>query len=126
MMRMHFAIAPMLVCDPTSNIHLRAVFRRRSFMKPGIEELSDNMRKLLEDAEALLEGTANGAGAKLDKAGRNAREGLQRVCGHLRDAKDEVSSRARKVDSAVHSHPWQALATTAAVAFIAGLLVRRR
>lgn len=95
-------------------------------MKSGFEELSENLRKLLEDAEALLQGTAIGAGAKLDQAGESARETLQRICGRLRNARDEVSSHARKVDGAVHAHPWQALTTAALVAFIAGLLVRRR
>ena len=95
-------------------------------MKSSIEELSENLRRLLEEAESLLQGTAGGAGAKLDQAGESARETLHRVCAHLRGARDEVAGRARKLDGLVRAHPWQALLTTAVVAFIAGLSVRRR
>ena len=95
-------------------------------MKSGIEELSGNLGKLLAEAEALLHGAANGADAKLDQASETARETLHRVCGHLRSARDEVAGRARKLDGAVHAHPWRAVAAAAIVAFIAGLSVRRR
>ena len=95
-------------------------------MKASIEELADNLHELLENAEALLKKSADGAGEGLDHAGEEARATLQRVCGHLRNARDEVGSRARKLDGAVRAHPWQALAVTAIVAFIAGLAVRRR
>jgi ElaB/YqjD/DUF883 family membrane-anchored ribosome-binding protein len=95
-------------------------------MKASIIELSDNLGRLLEDAEALLKKSADGAGDELDQAGINARATLQRMCGHLRNARDEVGNRARQVDGAVRAHPWPALAVTAIVAFIAGLAVRRR
>lgn len=95
-------------------------------MKASIEELSENLRKILESAEALLKKSADGAGEELDQAGEDARATLQRICGHLRNARDEVGSRARKLDGTVRSHPWPALAVTAIVAFIAGLAVRRR
>jgi ElaB/YqjD/DUF883 family membrane-anchored ribosome-binding protein len=95
-------------------------------MKPGIEEISESLRKLIDDAEALLRNAAAGTGEKLDQADEHAREALQRCCGHLRRARDEARSRARKLDGTVHAHPWRALALTAIVAFIAGLAVRRR
>ena len=65
-------------------------------MKSAIEELSDNLRQLLEDAESLLK------------------------------ARDEVTNRAHKLDGEVHAHPWRALLATAVLGFIAGLSVRRR
>lgn len=95
-------------------------------MKPGIENFSENLRKLLEDAETLLQGTANRTGARLDEAGETAHAALHRACGHLRNARDEVAGKARKANDEVHAHPWQAVATAAIVAFVAGLLVRRR
>ena len=52
----------------------------------------------------------------------------ERHRGHLGafGARGEVIEGARRIDGAVHSHPWQALAVTAVVSFLAGLLVRRR
>lgn len=95
-------------------------------MPSPIEELSDDLRKLLKAAEDLLQDTSGAAGQQLDQAGEEARATVNRVCGHLRSARDEVSGRARKLDSAIHAHPWQALVGTAIVAFIAGLAMRRR
>jgi ElaB/YqjD/DUF883 family membrane-anchored ribosome-binding protein len=95
-------------------------------MKPGIDKFTENLHRLLEDAETLLQGTANRAETRLDDAGETAQAALRRACGHLRNARDEVAGKARKVNSEVHAHPWQAVATAAIVAFIAGLLVRRR
>jgi ElaB/YqjD/DUF883 family membrane-anchored ribosome-binding protein len=95
-------------------------------MKPGIETFSENLRKLLEDAETLLQGTANRADARWDETGETAQAALHRACGHLRNARDEVAGGARKVNGTVHAHPWQAVATAAIVAFVAGVLVRRR
>ena len=95
-------------------------------MKSGIEELSENLHRLLADAEALLKAAAEGANANLDESGKTARATLHRVCGHLRSAREEVTSRAHKLDGAVHANPWRAVLATAVVAFIAGLSVRRR
>ena len=91
-----------------------------------IEELTDNLHKILTEAETLLQGSADSAGNTFDEAAATARDSLRRTCTHLRNARDEITNRARTVDHAVHAHPWQALAGTAIVAFIAGLAVRRR
>ena len=56
-------------------------------MKSGVEELSDNLGRLLEDVEALLKGAASGAGSELGEADKAARATLHRVCGHLRRPK---------------------------------------
>jgi ElaB/YqjD/DUF883 family membrane-anchored ribosome-binding protein len=95
-------------------------------MKQRLEEIAAGLDRVLEEAETLLTATAEGAEKKLDHTNMKARESLHRICGHLRDARSEVLDGARKVDGAVHSHPWAALAATAAVGFLAGLLVRRR
>jgi ElaB/YqjD/DUF883 family membrane-anchored ribosome-binding protein len=95
-------------------------------MKQNIEKISEGIDRLLAEAEALVKSLADDTGQKLDGAQEKGREKLQRICGHLRGARSEVVESARKVDGAVHSHPWEALAATALVGFLAGLLVRRR
>ena len=95
-------------------------------MKSGIEELSDNLHRLLKDAESLLKVATEGASSELSDADNAARATLHRICGHLRNARDEVTNRAHKLDDEVHAHPWRALLATAVLAFIAGLSVRRR
>jgi ElaB/YqjD/DUF883 family membrane-anchored ribosome-binding protein len=97
-----------------------------SHMKQDIEKITAGIATLLEEADGLLHSTAAGAEAKLDAGGHEARDALLRIRGHLRDARNELRDGARKVDAAVHAHPWQTLAAGAIVGFVAGLLVRRR
>jgi ElaB/YqjD/DUF883 family membrane-anchored ribosome-binding protein len=90
------------------------------------EELANNLRGIRADAEALLKTAADTGGDKLDAASESALDSLQRVCDHLRSAEDEVSKKAHALDRLVRAHPWQALAATGVVAFLLGMLVRRR
>jgi ElaB/YqjD/DUF883 family membrane-anchored ribosome-binding protein len=91
-----------------------------------IEDLAANLRGIRESAEALLKTAAQASGEKLDAAGESAIDSLQRVCEHLRSAEDEVSKKAHALDRLVRANPWQAIAATGVVAFVLGMLVRRR
>ncbi len=95
-------------------------------MNQDFRKISDGLTTLLDEVESLLESTAEGTGRKLDAAEEKGRETLQRLHGHLRNARGEIVAGAKKIDGAVHAHPWGALAATAIVSFLAGLLVRRR
>jgi ElaB/YqjD/DUF883 family membrane-anchored ribosome-binding protein len=97
-----------------------------SEMKQDIDRISASLAKLLDEVEALLQSGADGNEKRADLAEQTGRAALHRICGHLRNARSETLERARKLDGAVHSHPWRALAATALVSFFAGLLVRRR
>ena len=55
-----------------------------------------------------------------------AQEGLRRAREHLCSAYEAMGGKAKAVNRAVHEHPWQAIAATGLVAFLLGLLVRRR
>jgi len=90
------------------------------------EELAGNLRGIRANAEALLKTAAEASGDKLDAAGESAIDSLQRVCEHLRSAEDEVSKKAHALDRLVRANPWQAIAATGVIAFLLGMLVRRR
>ena len=90
------------------------------------EELTRNLRGIRADAEALLKTAAETTGDKLDAASETALDSLHRVCDHLRAAEDEVSKKAHAIDRLVRANPWQALAATGVIAFMLGMLVRRR
>jgi ElaB/YqjD/DUF883 family membrane-anchored ribosome-binding protein len=92
----------------------------------SFEDLVGNLRGIRADAEALLKTAAGAAGEKLDTASESALDSLQRVCEHLRSAEDEVSKKAHALDRLVRANPWQAVATTGVIAFLLGMLVRRR
>jgi ElaB/YqjD/DUF883 family membrane-anchored ribosome-binding protein len=92
----------------------------------SLDDLAGNLRGMRADAEALLKKAGETAGDKLDVASESALDSLQRVCDHLRAAEDEVSKKAHALDRLVRANPWQAIAATGVIAFVLGLLVRRR
>jgi ElaB/YqjD/DUF883 family membrane-anchored ribosome-binding protein len=92
-------------------------------MKQDIDRISASLTKLLDEVEVMLQSNNEN---KADAAEQTGLAALHRICGHLRNARSETLERARRLDGAIHSHPWRALAATAIVSFFAGLLVRRR
>lgn len=95
-------------------------------MKQNMDKISDGLTTLLDEVETLLKDSAEGVKDKAGHVDAKARETLHRVCGHLRIARSEIVDQAHKIDGAVRSNPWEAIALTAVVSFFAGLLVRRR
>lgn len=95
-------------------------------MKQNIERISAGLATLLDEVETLLNDATEDVSGKAGHANAKVRETLHRVGGHLRNARSEMVDRAHKIDGAIHSDPWRAIALTAVVSFFAGLLVRRR
>jgi ElaB/YqjD/DUF883 family membrane-anchored ribosome-binding protein len=100
--------------------------KRTTMTNSTFEELAGNLRGIRADAEALLKTAAESAGDRIDAAGESALDSLQRVCEHLRSAEDEVSKKAHALDRLVRANAWQAIAATGVIAFLLGMLVRRR
>ena len=94
------------------------------------DSLAARLAELLKDVDQLLESGAAKAhevkDAAQDAAQDAVHDSLHRAREHLRRAGDELRGRARAIDQAVHENPWKAIAATGLVAFLLGLLVRRR
>lgn len=97
---------------------------------PNIDSLVDDLRRVVDDAEALIYATsghateqAQAARSRAEETVRAARERLGAlqtdVTRHARDA-------ARDADGYVRDNPWQSIALAAGVAFVVGLIVGRR
>ena len=125
---METALFPMAVFAPQPSMRVTNThFSGALPMKPSsFEELAGNLRGIRANAEALLKTAADATGEKLDEASESALDSLQRVCDHLRAAEDEVSKKAHALDRLVRSNPWQVIAATGVIAFLLGMLVRRR
>ena len=91
-------------------------------MHAKIEDFGKQLRDVLDVADKLLDAGADKA-ADIPEA---AQEGLRRAREHLCSAYEAMGGKAKAVNRAVHEHPWQAIAATGLVAFLLGLLVRRR
>jgi ElaB/YqjD/DUF883 family membrane-anchored ribosome-binding protein len=98
--------------------------------KPDTAQLMEDLRVVVEDAEALIKATAGQTGEKFESARSRAEESLRAARARLADIEGEVSLRARQAarhtDLYVHENPWGAIGVAAGVAFLLGLLAGRR
>ena len=85
--------------------------------------LAEDLRTLVDDAEALLRATSNTGSAELQE---RAQATLQDLRARLATLEDQVRTRARDVDSYVRDNPWQAVAVAGGIALMLGLLMGRR
>jgi ElaB/YqjD/DUF883 family membrane-anchored ribosome-binding protein len=85
--------------------------------------LAEDLRTLVDDAEALLRATSNAGSAELQE---RAQATLQDLRARLATLEDQVRTRARDVDTYVRDNPWQAVAVAGGIALLLGLLMGRR
>lgn len=85
--------------------------------------LAEDLRTLVDDAEALLRATSNAGSAELQE---RAQATLQDLRARLATLEDQVRTRARDVDTYVRDNPWQAVAVAGGVALLLGLVMGRR
>jgi ElaB/YqjD/DUF883 family membrane-anchored ribosome-binding protein len=85
--------------------------------------LNEELRELVSDAEALLRA---GASTESGPARERIQATLQELRGRLAALEEQVSTRAREVDTYVRDNPWQAVAVAGGVALILGLIMGRR
>jgi ElaB/YqjD/DUF883 family membrane-anchored ribosome-binding protein len=98
--------------------------------KPATAQLMEDLRVVVEDAEALLKATAGQAGERVDQARKRAEESVSAARERLAELEGEFRLRARDAarttDRYVHENPWGAIGIAAGVGFILGLLSGRR
>ena len=101
-----------------------------STQKPDTAQLMEDLRIVVDDAEALLKATAGQAGDRVDTVRQRAEESVRQARERLTEIEGEVRMRAREAvrttDRYVHENPWGAIGVAAGVGFILGLLSARR
>ena len=98
--------------------------------EPDASQLMDDLRSVVNDAEALLKATAGVAGDQVESARARAQDSLKAARARLGDLQDDVLAQARdaaeSADRYVRESPWAAIGIAAGVAFVVGVLVGRR
>ena len=96
----------------------------------SIDDLVEDLRTVVRDAEALLRATEGQAGEKIAEIRARAEQSLESARERLGDAgsrlKEHGSSAARSTDSYVRENPWTAVAIAAGIGFLLGSFGRRR
>lgn len=94
------------------------------------DQLINDFKVVVADAEALLKATANSGGEKLAEVRAKAEESLSIAKARLMDVQDEVLARtkeaAKATDEYVHENPWHSIGIAASVGVVIGLLIGRR
>lgn len=94
------------------------------------EQLIQDFKVVVSDAEALLRATAGQGGEALAATRVKVTESLAAAKEKLLDAEAALVARtraaAKATDAYVHVHPWQAVGVAASVGVVVGLLIGRR
>lgn len=94
------------------------------------EQLIQDFKTVVADAEALLKATAGHGGEAAAAARARAEESLASVKARMSEAEAALVARtraaAKATDEYVHGHPWQAIGIAASVGVVIGLLIGRR
>ena len=86
-------------------------------------KLAEELRSLVSDAEALLRASTSADGAQMQERAEATLRDLRARLGAL---EEQVTARARDIDSYVRGNTWQAVAVTGGVALLLGLIISRR
>lgn len=94
------------------------------------QQLIDDFKAVVADAEALLKATAGEGSEALANARARAEESLAAAKVSMAEAQaalaEKTRAAARATDEYVHVHPWEAVSVAAGVGVLIGLLIGRR
>ena len=94
------------------------------------EQLIDDFKVVVADAEALLKATASQGGEKMAEIRAKAEESLRVAKVKMVEAQAallvKTKEAARATDVYVHENPWRSIGVAAGVGLVIGLLIGRR
>ncbi len=108
----------------------KAMHAKHTSLSASSDKLVEDLRTVVEDAEGLLQATANQAGEGVAAARARINQSLQNARERLVTAEEAVIERAQQAakvtDQYVHDNPWKAIGISACVGAIVGMLIARR
>ncbi len=94
------------------------------------ERLVQDLKVVMQDAEALLKATSTQTGEKIQEVRARAEESLKQARVRMTEAEDEALRRARELADAteeyVRDNPWQSVGIAAGIGLVLGVLISRR
>ena len=103
--------------------------KRRSPNKVSTDQLMDDIKVVIADAEALLKATANQGDAKLEEVRSRAEKSLKEMKTVMGDAQVAMFDQTREMvdatDAYVHENPWTAIGMAAGIGLLVGMINAR-
>ena len=94
------------------------------------QQLIDDFKVVVADAEALLKATASQGGEKMAEVRAKAEESLRVAKDKMAEAQAalliKTKAAARATDVYVHENPWKAIGVATGFGLLIGLLIGRR
>lgn len=94
------------------------------------EQLVNDFKVVVADAEALLKATASHGGEKVAEIRVKTEESLRAAKARIAEAQSVVIAKskeaAKATDVYVHENPWRSIGFAASVGLVVGLLIGRR
>jgi len=94
------------------------------------QQLTADLKAIVNDAEALLKATAGDAGTKLGGVRDRLEESVKITRARVAEMEDAVIAQtkaaARATDEYVHENPWPSIGIAAAAGVVLGVLIGRR
>ena len=94
------------------------------------DRVSQRLRTLADDAEALLKATARAGDEKIEHSRERLRDELHQLRSRLGELEADASARirnaSRQTDEAVREHPYSAMGVAAVAGVLLGFLLGRR
>jgi ElaB/YqjD/DUF883 family membrane-anchored ribosome-binding protein len=94
------------------------------------DRLVEDLKTVMNDAEALLRATSAQTGEKIQEVRARAEESLRQARARLSEVEEEALRRARELADAteeyVRDNPWQSIGIAAGIGLVLGILISRR
>jgi ElaB/YqjD/DUF883 family membrane-anchored ribosome-binding protein len=94
-------------------------------MNKYTQAIGNDLGQLAEDAQALMEATADVAGEKVRDARKRLAAALEHSKKIMGGVRDKAVEGATVADEAVREHPYQAIGLGLAVGAVAGFMIAR-
>jgi ElaB/YqjD/DUF883 family membrane-anchored ribosome-binding protein len=97
---------------------------------PSKERLAQNLRHLVDEADALMKNAVNAGEHQVDATRAKLESQLRQLRTQIDDIEDTLVHRTRKAvratDEAVHAHPYTAIGIAGLAGVLLGALLARR
>lgn len=94
------------------------------------DQLVNDLKTVMEDAEALIKATSTLTGEKIQEVRARAEASLRQAKVRMTEVEEEAMRRAREIadaaDEYVRENPWQSVGVAAGIGLVLGLLIARR
>ena len=92
--------------------------------------VANDLRRLVDDTEALLQHAVQGAGQEYTRARHRVEQSLLTAKTRVGEMQEAAIARGREAvgssDKYVRSHPWESIGVAAAVGLALGVIIGRR